>query len=150
VCHDGQQKEMNYAAASAPSEEAPSWRLGLDVVNYTQFNYDLNMSFNRKNTWSTQEKKTIQQLLIAAFEFDGVFRQKMVMEYNIVHIVKEIHTTEAGRHFNIQLFHNPQIIEKPRITPPGSCSSIIHCRVCKDLATGQLYIAKFSQIIEWL
>jgi hypothetical protein len=109
------------------------------------------MSFNRKQTWSVQDKKTIQNLLLQAYELGGSFRQKMTAEYNIVHIVKEIHITEAGRHFNIQLFHNPLIVEKPRTgSSPGSVSSTIHCRVCKNMETGELYIAKFSQIVDWL
>jgi hypothetical protein len=118
---------------------------------YLQFQYELSMSFNRKQTWTQQDKKTIQNLLLQAYEMGGSFHNKMVMEYNIVHVVKEIHTTEAGRHFNIQMCNNPLIIEKPRTgSVPGSVSSTIHCRVCKNMETGELYIAKFSQIVDWL
>jgi hypothetical protein len=111
--------------------------------------YELNMSFNRRTVWTLQEKKTIQTLLLDTYADGGLFRERMTHDYNIVHIIKEIHTTEAGRHFNIQLCHNPQIIDKPRHTPPCSISSTIHCRVCAQ-PCGTLYIAKFSEIVEWL
>ena len=132
------------------TEHQTSWGvLPNPFVDY--FKYELSISFNRKMAWSAQEKKTIVQLLHGAYNINGAFREKMTAEYNIVHVVKEIHTTEAGRHFNIQLCHNPLIAQKPRfMTEPGTISSTIHCRVCKDMETGQLYIAKCSQIVEWL
>jgi len=110
--------------------------------------YELNLSFNKKTVWTQQEKKDIKQMLNDAYSKNGIFRHKMDNEYNIIHVIKEIHTTEAGRHFNIQLFHNPDISIKPRFTPLGTLSSTIHCKVSTDF--GKNYISKFSEIVEWI
>lgn len=118
------------------------------ISSTTFFENVLDISFNKKMTWSREEKKAIQDMLYEAYYKGGEFYWKMNNDYNIVHVVKEIHVTEAGRHFNIVLCHNPSIITKPR-QPEADVTTTLHCRVCFD-AHGLSYISKFSQVVEWL
>lgn len=113
----------------------------------TYFDNELDISFNKKLIWSKDEKRDIMSMLYDAYHRGGMFYWKLNNEYNIIHVVKEVHTTEAGRHFNIVLCNNTSIVTKPR-DPVTTVTTTLHCRVCYD--KGMPYISKFSEIVEWL
>ena len=119
------------------------------IPNTTFYTNELDISYNRKTVWPAGQKKVILDMLYDAYYKSGMFHSKLNNQYNIVHVIKEIHTTEAGCHFNIQLYYNDGIVTKLRNVESGKLSNTLHCRVCTDTC-GNKYISKFSEIVEWL
>jgi len=91
----------------------------------TYFDNELDISFNKKLMWTKEEKRNIMSMLYEAYYRGGMFHWKLNHEYNIIHVVKEVHTTEAGRHFNIVLCNNTSIVTKPRV-PTATVTSTLH------------------------
>ena len=95
--------------------------------------------------WNEFEKSCIFTALQQYYSDSSAFAEIMTISYNKVVITHPVHTTEAGKHFNMLLINDTRLQEKPRSGLRKS--STLHGYL-KNVG-GAIAVSKITEIINY-